>query len=435
MRMRLALVGLLLAGCSSAPDVAAAPTPTWGVPMEAVPPYPQGRLLSTAVKVDGATQTLLPGTDGPRFSLTFDQGLLRAETAGCAPMEAPVQFRGGRLRLGALRGVEADCPAAPNENEADQNARAAQHRRLAAFLAEQPAYAYEGERRPNLRLSTRTTWMAFYARDVVQPEVVKPLGSWSSTAVLENGVPRYLPPDTHMRMLFDDSGLAIAYSGCNWQDGRVRFSDGRVRFVGESSTAIGCTHSQDAWLLSFLEGAPTYTLDGERLVLANERARIEFGPRDVVEPYLPLTQGTRWELEGTWERPPPGPMPKAGLNDSTRGRRGPGTTKLSFTSTRVRGRVGCTRLRGPVSLGPGTVTIGALSLDRSTCPGSRFEPPIAAGEWMLRFLGGKLTVEILDRRITLRNPSTGDGAIFSGSTPAERAASAEETRRIRTRGR
>lgn len=95
--------------------------------------------------------------------------------------------------------------------------------------------------------------------------------AFRSVSVLEDGQPRPLVPDTAISIRFtrapDD---LVVNAGCNTMGVRLRF-DGRRLFVDEiRSTMLGCHEdraAQDRWVHAFVESGPTWTFEGEQLVL------------------------------------------------------------------------------------------------------------------------------------------------------------------------
>lgn len=91
-------------------------------------------------------------------------------------------------------------------------------------------------------------------------------------------------PESIVVLSFDGDRLAI-YAGCNTLDGEYRVEDDKLHMRGAGSTDIGCDTArsmQDQWLTSFITSKPHIDLDGDRLVLRDSAAELDFLDRDYV---------------------------------------------------------------------------------------------------------------------------------------------------------
>jgi heat shock protein HslJ len=118
-----------------------------------------------------------------------------------------------------------------------------------------------------------------------------------SVLVTENGSSKALVPGTKIWLGFSD-GMISASSGCNSMTGQYSLQNGTVVAGEMAITEMGCPGNlmtQQQWLAAFLGSKPSYSLDGNDLVLTSDATQITFQDRDQAEPDQPLT-GITWGL-------------------------------------------------------------------------------------------------------------------------------------------
>lgn len=227
----------------------------------------------------------------------------------------------------------------------------------------------------------------------------EPAGEYLSTAVVEDGKPRELVAGTRVLLAFRD-GQISASAGCNSMGGSVEFRDGRL-FRGDFAiTEKGCSparlHEQDAFVADFLARGPAYTLVGSTLELRTETASMTFGPREVVEPDLPLEE-TSWEVTQITQGPVQGPGDDP--NATVSAEAPPSSAFLVFADGRVTGGDGCNRVMGEATIAGDTITFGPIATTKRGCPGVRGDQDVRA------VLAGTVTWRIRTDILTFEHPS------------------------------
>lgn len=233
------------------------------------------------------------------------------------------------------------------------------------------------------------------------PPTADPSGEWLSTAVTERGEPRSLVPGTRVGLTFGDGRLS-ANAGCNSMSGPVSFADGRLKIEELATTGMGCPgggrHEQDDWLAKFLAEEPAYTYADGLLDLTTSSTHIELGPRELVEPDLPL-EGTAWRITHLTSGPPPGEVDPGGTASASSP--GPAEGDLRFTDGKVRGNAGCATFSGPAEVGEASVEVGPLEVARSGCSGRA----AAGADHVVGVLAGAVTYRTSPHTLTLTHAS------------------------------
>ncbi|WP_084671253.1 META domain-containing protein [Sporichthya polymorpha] len=234
------------------------------------------------------------------------------------------------------------------------------------------------------------------------PSAGTPDGEFLSTSVTENGKPKKLVKGTSVSLRFAD-GAVSAQAGCNTMSGPVRFADGKLVVDDLAMTEMGCPgegrHEQDQFVAAFLTARPAYTYDGTTLDLSTDSVRMVFGPREQVQPDLPL-EGTRWNVTHLTSGPArdaaddPNAAVSAGM--------APPKAFLEFADGRVTGNDGCNRLFGDATVSGDTITFGPIATTKMACPG------VEGTDRVLAVLTGDVTWKIDHRILTLTN-AAGDG--------------------------
>lgn len=205
-----------------------------------------------------------------------------------------------------------------------------------------------------------------------------PTGAFVSTEVTEGAKPRQLVQGTRIGLTFT-AGRISANAGCNSMSATASFSNGHL-VVGElAQTDLGCPgagrHQQDEFLAAFLGASPAYTLTGGVLDLQTTAARMVLGPREEVEPDLPL-EGTRWNLTQVTLGPPAGAP--ADPNSSVSASAAPTGAYLQLNGDKVTGSDGCNSFLGRATVDGDAITFGPLASTRKACPGAAGPPGVLA---------------------------------------------------------
>jgi heat shock protein HslJ len=120
-----------------------------------------------------------------------------------------------------------------------------------------------------------------------------------SESVTEGGQDLGLVADTRISLNFTTDGQVSANAGCNHLLGEVTITSERLEVGPMGGTEMGCDpqrHTQDEWLMGFLQSSPTWLLDGDRLTLTAGDTEIVLLDREVADPDRPLG-GTRWLVD------------------------------------------------------------------------------------------------------------------------------------------
>ncbi len=197
----------------------------------------------------------------------------------------------------------------------------------------------------------------------------QPAGNFLSTEVTEGGKPRKLVKGTLISLRFDD-GQVSANAGCNSMSGPARFADGNLLVTELATTEMGCPgdgrHEQDQFVAEFLTATPAYTFDGTTLKLTTAEVGMVFGPREQVQPDLPL-EGTKWNITHTTRGPArdaaddPNAAVSAGM--------APEKAYLEFADGKVTGSDGCNRLSGTAVVKDDVIAFGPIASTKMACPG------------------------------------------------------------------
>lgn len=226
-----------------------------------------------------------------------------------------------------------------------------------------------------------------------------PTGEFLSTEVTEDGRPKKLVKGTLIALGFSD-GEVRASAGCNTMSGPARFSDGTLIVTDLAMTEMGCPgegrHEQDQFVAEFLTAAPAYSYDGTTLTLNTARVAMVLGPREQVQPDLPL-EGTRWNVTHTTQGPAAGAVddPNAAVSAGT----APAKAYLEFADGKVTGSDGCNRLSGSAEISGDVITFGPIASTKMACPG------VQGTEAVRKALTGAVTWRIDYNVLTLTSAS------------------------------
>ncbi len=215
-----------------------------------------------------------------------------------------------------------------------------------------------------------------------------------STSVTENGKPRPLAAKSQVRLQFTTDGKISWNAGCNTSQTTVSTSDGRLSLGKEiASTAMGCLgpiQGQDSWIGSVLLSKPTWTLDGDKLVVSTESTTISLLDKESAEPDLAL-DSTKWQL--TTVVSGQAASHQAGFEK----------VWLTLNGERVTGSTGCNEFQGVVARATGKVTFGELATTRKACAGDA----ATVESLVLKGLKGDLTYQIDGSTLQLRSATGG----------------------------
>lgn len=205
-------------------------------------------------------------------------------------------------------------------------------------------------------------------------------------------------PDTTIRLeLTTDEVRATA--GCNHLFGTLESSDDGILEVSEmGGTEMGCPpelHAQDEWLAELLTSGPSWSLDGDELILSSGEVEVVMVDREEADPDRAL-EGTTWIVDtlfsgsgpdGAATNPPPG-----------------AEAQLRFEDGRVSGSTGCNELSGTYEIEDGSIILDDLVQTYVLCGEELMELETA----VTSLAGGPLQHEIEAGRLRLTTPS-GEG--------------------------
>lgn len=101
--------------------------------------------------------------------------------------------------------------------------------------------------------------------------------TFEATAISENGRPRPLVADSTIRLVFDGDTIT-ATAGCNELTNRASVADDERLVVSDLITTDKACRAdlarQESWLVEFLQAQPSWSRDGDQLVLRTATAEL-----------------------------------------------------------------------------------------------------------------------------------------------------------------
>lgn len=247
-----------------------------------------------------------------------------------------------------------------------------------------------------------------------------PAGNFLSTDVTEGGKPKKLVRGTLISLNLSD-GRVSANAGCNTMGGDVRFTDGKLVIDSLSMTEMGCPgdgrHEQDQFVSEFLTARPAYTYDGTTLKLNTTAVGMVLGPREQVQPDLPL-EGTKWNVTHVTQGPGADSVDEP--NAAVSAGMAPPKAYLEFADGKVTGSDGCNRLSGSAVVSGDVITFGPIASTKMACPGMQ------GTEGVLAALTGEVTWRIDYNVLTLASAS-GAGLQLQADEKADEKAGGKGT--------
>jgi heat shock protein HslJ len=223
--------------------------------------------------------------------------------------------------------------------------------------------------------------------------------TYLSTALSENGAPKKVAPNTRISLQFKDDGSLSVYAGCNSIGGKVSISGDKLKVGDLNMTTMACDEprqGQEDWLLSVLNGEPTWKAEADKLTITSGGSVIELQDRETAQPDVAL-DGTKWVLESVI----------AGETASTPGN---GGAYLTINGDRVTGSTSCNELQGVVARTGDKLTFGEIGTTRRACSGEAG----ALEKTMLATLNGEVTYTLDADKLQLRTPAK-DGLDFKAA--------------------
>ena len=240
---------VVLAACNSddSSGGSASPTPS--------PPTPDQLNGHAFVSTDVSGYDLVADS---QIRIAFEGGNLSAN-AGCNTMSGPYTIQDGELKIGAeLASTQMAC----------QPDLMSQDTWLAAFLKAGPAITAEGS---TLSLAAGDVVLTFQDEAVANPSPPLTGTKWTLDSVVQgegtSSVPTDVPPP---RLVISKQGEAVVFTGCNRGHAAVEIGETTLTFGPMSLTKQVCPGDAGALetaVVTLLDGAVTYAIDGQRLVL------------------------------------------------------------------------------------------------------------------------------------------------------------------------
>ncbi|HEX6360123.1 META domain-containing protein [Actinophytocola sp.] len=213
-----------------------------------------------------------------------------------------------------------------------------------------------------------------------------------ATAVTEDGAPRTLLPGTELSVEFTDDGLLKANAGCNFMQGQVDTSGGKLAIKEGSTTEMGCDQprlDQDNFVFGALGASPSWQLSGDQLTITSGTTTFQLAPREAVDPDRALA-GTTWELDTLVDGDVASSMP-AGAQPVT----------LTFDGAQIAADTHCNSVTAKYTQSGDKLQVEPGPMTRKMCA-----PEIMQGETAVAgVLQGEVTYEITADRLTLTNSS------------------------------
>lgn len=208
---------------------------------------------------------------------------------------------------------------------------------------------------------------------------------------------RDLVPDTRVRLVFNQDGTVGAGAGCNSMGGTWSLDGTTLRVAIAQMTEMGCPDdrfSQDDWLVDWLAGGLTATLDGDELVLTGAGVTMTLLDRELADPDRPL-EGTTWVLDGLEQ----GVGDEGVVSSVPMGVRA--TLRLDGDQLAV--DTGCNTGAASASVDRDMLTIGPLALTKRGCE----RDPAEVERMMTAVLQSAVRVEVDGRTLHLTGPDGG----------------------------
>ncbi|WP_158169862.1 META domain-containing protein [Mycolicibacterium smegmatis] len=188
-----------------------------------------------------------------------------------------------------------------------------------------------------------------------------------------------------------DGGQISTFAGCNHGSGTADLSDGRIA-TQLASTMMACPRpvgDADQWMSRFFDAQPSWSLDGDTLVLKTDNTTVTLQDKKVVHPDRPLT-GTTWQVTSLVS--PQSVSTSTALENSK-------PTLTIAEDGNVTGFTGCNQFNGhaDVSGTPAIIEFGPLTTTRKACPQDTDQVERA----VLRVLTGKVQTEIASDELRL----------------------------------
>jgi heat shock protein HslJ len=187
-----------------------------------------------------------------------------------------------------------------------------------------------------------------------------------------------------------------ATAGCNHLFGQlVSTGSGRLEVSDMGGTEMGCDperHDQDRWLTDLLTSRPSWSLDGNRLVISTELVELALLDRVEADPDRAL-EGTRWVVDTIYAG-------STGPDGSASSVPGDAKAFVVLAEGRITGSTGCNELSGSYRIDGASIAFDELVQTDMAC-----EPAtMVLEDAVVAVLGQQVDHSIVAGRLTLTAP-------------------------------
>jgi heat shock protein HslJ len=245
-----------LTGCAgeAGRDSAAGEYPA--APATATTALPEGRtFVSTGVTAAGQPKALVTGTT---IRLQIQAADKISVQAGCNTAAGPARIEGTKLVVEDFATTEVGCEQALQQ----------QDEWIHGFFTARPTWQLTGN---DLVLTTADLEMKLTDRAAAEPARSLVDTKWTlNTIVGTGGTASSVPVGVTATMTFTADGRVSGSTGCNSFGGTATIAGNKITFGDVASTRRACNGaagSLEADVLRVLNGAATFRIEGDRLIL------------------------------------------------------------------------------------------------------------------------------------------------------------------------
>lgn len=204
---------------------------------------------------------------------------------------------------------------------------------------------------------------------------------------------RDLVPDTRVRIVFNPDGTIGASAGCNAMGGTWSLGGTTLLVKIGQMTEMGCPDdrfAQDDWLIAWLAGGLTATIQGDELVLEGAGVTMTLLDREAADPDQPL-EGTTWVLDGIEAGGAVSSVP-SGIR-----------ARIRIDAGQLAVDTGCNTGSASVTVDGGTLAVGPLAMTKRACQQDASDVERS----MSQILQGPLDVVVEGATLRLTGPTGG----------------------------
>lgn len=205
-----------------------------------------------------------PLVKGSQLRITFDEGSLGA-SAGCNSMSGDASWDDGVLVVDGqgLAMTEMGC----DEPLMQQDTW------FADFLTSKPALVQDDT---TLTMTSDTTVIVLEDEEVVVPDASLTGGTWQLDTIIAGDAASSVPQGVTSTLELTDDGELRVSPGCNTGSGSYTATQDTLTIAPIATTAMACeppASDVETAVLGVLQGDVTFSIDGDSLVLAAQKAK------------------------------------------------------------------------------------------------------------------------------------------------------------------